>query len=305
MATDGDLVQIVIPCFNGQRYLEETLVSIQKQTHKNFDCLMVDDASADNSSLIFTRLTQGDLRFRMITNEENRGESYSVNRGWDQRKGHLICFLSFDDPQPVDWLENMIKFRNENPGFIVYYPNRLVIGEKSETLRREVLFDWSKSLLREDLLCIVSVGAIIDSNFLPIEFEPRISEVTFPSDLIQYLKISNYGDGLRHPSYFSVWREHDEGISAKKRRTLAKEFTKAMQLYLRSVNDNKEKIQESAVFANVVRMLQRDFSFPRSLILGFRIFLGEFKIRTLKVSELLKLFSRFRQRQNTRSSIRQ
>ena len=302
MISNGELVQVIIPCFNGQEYLEETLISIQNQTHINFDCLMVEDGSSDNSSEIFNRFAQDDWRFRLLKNDKNQGESYSVNRGWSERRENLICILNCDDPQPHDWLEQMIAFRKENPGYIVYYPNRLVIDGESKTLRHEVLFDWSESLLKEDLLCIVSVGAIIDSSFLPNDFEPRIPEVIFPSDLVQYLKVSNFGLGLRHPSYFCRWREHRNSKSAEGKRLLAKEFNKGMQIYLRSINEDQVVIKESAIFANVIRMLQGEYSFLVSLILGFRIYLSEFDIRSLRARELFKILVRFRRRRNTRGA---
>ena len=298
MTNDGELVQILIPCFNGQEYLEETLVSIQNQTHTNFNCLMIDDASSDNSSKIFNKFAQSDSRFRLLNNEKNQGESYSVNRAWNNKKGNLICILSFDDPQPHDWLENMIRFRSENPGFIVYYPNRLVINGSGTSIRREVLFDWSKSLLRDDLLCIVSVGAVIDSDFLPSSFEPRIQEVAFPSDLVQYLKLSEYGDGIRHPSYFCVWRDHVKSKSANERKVLAKEFAVGMNAFL-SKNSEVE-VKKSAIFANIVRILQGEFSFLVSIGLGFKIYLAEFKFRSLRVRELLEIIVRYLYRHKIR-----
>ena len=290
MTSDGELVQILIPCFNGQEYLEETLISIQNQTHTNFDCLLVDDGSSDNSSSIFNRFAQDDLRFRLLKNEKNQGESYSVNRAWNNKKGNLICVLSFDDPQPHDWLENMIKFRSENPGFVVYYPNRLVIDESGVSIRREVLFDWSKSLLRDDLLCIVSVGALIDSDFLPSSFEPRIQEVVFPSDLVQYLNLSEYGDGIRHPSYFCVWRDHVKSKSANERKVLAKEFAAGMNAFLRK--NSEVEVKKSAIFANIVRILQGEFSFLVSVGLGFKTYLAEFELRSLRARELLEIIVR-------------
>ena len=298
MTSDGELVQILIPCFNGQEYLEETLISMQNQTYANFDCLLVDDGSSDNSSSIFNRFAQDDLRFRLLKNEKNQGESYTVNRAWNSKKGKLVCVLSFDDPQPHDWLENMIKFRNENPGFIVYYPNRLVIDEKGISIRREVLFDWSKSLLRDDLLCIVSVGAIIDSDFLPNSFEPRIQEVVFPSDLVQYLKLSEYGDGIRHPSYFCVWRDHVKSKSANERKVLAKEFAAGLHTFLSK--NNEVEVKKSAIFANIVRILQGEFSFLVSVGLGYKIYLAEFELRSLRVRELLEIIVRYRHRRKIR-----
>ena len=298
MTSDGELVQILIPCFNGQEYLEETLISIQNQSYSNFDCLLVDDGSSDNSASIFNRFAQDDLRFRLLKNKKNQGESYTVNRAWNSKKGKLVCVLSFDDPQPHDWLENMIKFRNENPGFIVYYPNRLVIDEKGISIRSEVLFDWSKSLLRDDLLCIVSVGAVIDSDFLPSSFEPRIQEVVFPSDLVQYLKLSEYGDGIRHPSYFCVWRDHVKSKSANQRKVLAKEFAAGLNAFLSK--NNEVEIKKSAIFANIVRILQGEFSFLVSISLGFKIYLAEFELRSLRVRELLEIIVRYRHRRKIR-----
>ena len=300
MIRNGELVQILIPCLNGEEYLEETLISIQNQTYGCFDCLMVDDGSCDESSRIFNNIAQRDSRFRLITNEHNLGESYSVNRGWGNSKGDLICILSFDDPQPSDWLENMIKFRSENPGFIVYYPNRLVINKDGETIRSEVLFDWERSLLTDDLLCIVSVGAIIDTTFVPKDFEPRIQEVVFPSDLIQYLKLSEFGDGIRHPSYFSIWREHGRSKSAEGKKILAKEFAEGVHTYLKKNSGRDIQIQKSAIYANLVRMLQKDFSIFPAIVLASQIYLGEFEFRSLSVAELFKIFTRFRQRRITR-----
>ena len=298
MTSDGELVQILIPCFNGQEYLEETLISIQNQSYSNFDCLLVDDGSSDNSASIFNRFAQDDLRFRLLKNKKNQGESYTVNRAWNSKKGKLVCVLSFDDPQPHDWLENMIKFRNENPGFIVYYPNRLVIDEKGISIRSEVLFDWSKSLLRDDLLCIVSVGAVIDSDFLPSSFEPRIQEVVFPSDLVQYLKLSEYGDGIRHPSYFCVWRDHVKSKSANERKILAKEFAAGLNAFLSK--NHEVEVKKSAIFANIVRILQGEFSFLVSISLGFKIYLAEFELRSLRVRELLEIIVRYRHRRKIR-----
>ena len=300
MIRNEELVQILIPCFNGQEYLEETLVSIQNQTHGCFDCLMIDDGSCDESSRIFNNFAQRDSRFRLIANEKNQGESYSVNKGWSNSKAKLICILSCDDPQPSDWLENMIKFRSQYPGFIVYYPNRLVIDKEGVTTRREVLFDWERSLLTDDLLCIVSVGAMIDTSFVPNDFEPRIQEVVFPSDLIQYLKLSEFGEGIRHPSYFSNWREHGRSKSAEEKKTLAKEFAEGMHVYLKKNSDKDIQIQESAIYANLVRMLQKDFSIFPAIVLAYKIYLREFEFRSLSVAELFKIFARFRQRRITR-----
>jgi len=69
----------------------------------------------------------------------------------------LITILSCDDPQSNDWIPTLVQFRAANPEFIVYYPNQAVFENEGDVLRREQLFDWSVDLIRDDLLCIVSV----------------------------------------------------------------------------------------------------------------------------------------------------
>ena len=82
MISTGDLIQIVIPCFNGEDYLEETLLRVKNQINQNFDCLIIDDASTDNSFEIANQFVTQDTRFRIFKNIRNLAESASANRGW-------------------------------------------------------------------------------------------------------------------------------------------------------------------------------------------------------------------------------
>lgn len=295
MDSQGDLVQIVIPCFNGAEFLEETLYSIQNQSYRNFDCLMIDDGSTDNTSRIFDDFAQHDSRFRVLKNLENQGESFSVNRGWQNRRGDLITFVSCDDPQPSDWLNEMISFYkfHAHGDYIVYYPNRIVIDQHGDLLRKETLFDWSDSLLFIDLLCVPSVGAIINCSLLPKNFEPRIVGVKYPSDLVQYLKIAEIGSGLRHPTYYSVWREHENGKSAEDVLNLTKDFLVGMKIYMESQQSGSKIVEESIVFAHAVGKLRKKYSLLKSLVIGFQLYLEKFSIQSLKPFMLVIIFIRF------------
>ena len=234
MESTGDLIQIVIPCFNGEEFLEETLHSIQNQTYENFDCLLIDDGSTDRTADIFSVFEQHDSRFRSLTNSQNMGESFSVNRGWANKSGKLITIMSCDDPQPNDWLKEMVKFSkiNVNKKHIVYYPNRSILDASGRVVRREYLLDWDYRTLNEDFICIPSVGAIIDTEKLPFDFRPRIEKVDYPSDLIQFLEISKFGTGLRHPTFFCNWRMHSGNKSAVDKEEFAKKFEIGVRNYL-------------------------------------------------------------------------
>jgi glycosyltransferase involved in cell wall biosynthesis len=293
-----DLVQVVIPCFNGEKYLAGTLRSIQHQTHTDFDCLIIDDGSNDNTLSIINTFIAQDARFRVLRNLENKGESYSVNKGWNNKHGNLITFVSSDDPQPNDWLAEMVTFfkSNSNGNYIVYYPNRLVIDHMGNHLRSEVLLDWSESHLFIDLNCLVSVGALIDSSLLPANFEPRIVDVKYPSDLVQLLKIAQFGSGLRHPTYFCVWREHPDGKSAEDKFSLSKEFISGMDHYFNSQLAKSKKVHKTSIFAQTVGLLRRKYSLPKSLFLGICLYLEKFSIRGLNPFMLLRIYVRYRSR---------
>lgn len=302
MNSNEELVQIVIPCFNGEAYLEGTLISIQRQTYTNLDCLLIDDGSIDNSSVIFSRFAQNDSRFRLLSNNENMGESFSVNRGWLERKGNLICILSCDDPQPTDWLSTMCTFRNSYPGYLVYYPNRAVINNEGLLIRKDKLCDWSCNLLQNDLICVVSVGAIIDTSNLPSEFEPRCINVTYPSDLIQYLKLSRFGTGIRNPRYFGVWREHKKAKSSDSKMQLAQEFASGMKSFLNSEPYFKHVISESILLSRIIGILKQDMSFVNACVIGFGIFVKNFNILYLNPIKISAILTRFMIRKVKRHS---
>jgi glycosyltransferase involved in cell wall biosynthesis len=295
METFEDLIQIVIPCFNGEEFLMETLISIKNQTYRNFDCLMINDCSDDNSDEIFQGFANIDSRFRVLHNSQNKGESYSVNRGWLNRRGRLICILSCDDPQPNDWLEEMYNFYtcNSGIGFIVYYPNRIVVDQNGKFVRQEILLDWSESHLIDDLLCVPSVGALIDTSLLPEDFLPRVEKVEFPSDLIQYLKIAEFGSGLRHPAFFCVWREHKGGKSADKKLRLSKNFVSGMSLYLKTQETGFKMAIETPVLAHTIGILGKEFPLPKAIAVGIRVYLSEFSILNLNPYELLRISVRY------------
>lgn len=306
MESYGDLIQIVIPCFNGEEFLKETLISVQNQTYKHFDCLMIDDGSNDKSFEIFQDFAKNDKRFRVLQNSENRGESHSVNQGWANKRGSLISILSCDDPQPNDWLEEMHGFYKSHSErkFIVYYPNRIVIDGLGNLIRREVLLDWSESHVIDDLLCVASVGALIDTSLLPVNFEPRIEGVKFPSDLIQFLKIARFGPGLRHPTYSCVWREHFGGKSADDKKNLSKEFVSGMSLYTRTQEIGFKMVSETSIFAHAVGILREESSLPRAIVVGIKIYLSEFSLLNLNLTALLKMIYRYIGRRRNRNKPR-
>lgn len=95
---------IIIPSFNSERTINETLISVENQTYKNWECLIVDDNSSDNSKDIINKICSKNKKFRLIRLPENRGVSNARNTGIEKSNGKYICFLDSDDLWEKDFL---------------------------------------------------------------------------------------------------------------------------------------------------------------------------------------------------------
>lgn len=99
-----ELISIIVPIYNVEEYLRECLDSIQKQSYLNFECIMVNDGSPDNSSKICEEFVEKDSRFRYFE-KENGGVSSARNLGIEHSKGEYITFIDSDDWVESDYLE--------------------------------------------------------------------------------------------------------------------------------------------------------------------------------------------------------
>ena len=91
------LVSVVMPCFNAGCYIAEAIQSILGQTYKDFELIIVNDASTDQSQLIIDHYVKSDKRVKCLTNTQNMGISYSRNRGVKEAKGQYVAVMDSDD----------------------------------------------------------------------------------------------------------------------------------------------------------------------------------------------------------------
>lgn len=99
---------IIVPNYNSQNTIKETLFSIEIQTYKKWECLVVDDHSSDKSLEIIKKFCSKNSKFKFIRLKKNEGVSKARNTGINHSKGKFICFLDSDDIWEKDFLENSI-----------------------------------------------------------------------------------------------------------------------------------------------------------------------------------------------------
>ena len=106
------LISIVTPVFNAEKYLAETIESVQAQTYKNWELLLVNDGSKDNSLKIAKEYAKKDKRIKAYS-IKNSGAAVARNTGIEKAKGDYICFIDADDLWKKGKLEKQLKFMQE------------------------------------------------------------------------------------------------------------------------------------------------------------------------------------------------
>lgn len=115
------LVSIIIPVYNSERYLEETIDSVLKQSYKNLEVIAVDDCSSDQSYQILKQFEKSDGRIRVFKNSINSGVSKTRNLGIEKARGDWIAFLDSDDVWLERKIETQVQYINKNPDKVLFY----------------------------------------------------------------------------------------------------------------------------------------------------------------------------------------
>jgi glycosyltransferase involved in cell wall biosynthesis len=125
------LVSVIMPTYNCAPYIGETIRSVQSQTYENWEIIIVDDCSTDNTESIVKSIN--DKRIRYYKNSKNSGAAVSRNFALREAKGRWIAFLDSDDLWAPTKLEHQLRFMVEN-NYAFSYHNYSEIDEQSKSL---------------------------------------------------------------------------------------------------------------------------------------------------------------------------
>lgn len=114
----GDLVSIIMPSYNTARYIFETIQSVINQTYQNWELIIVDDCSTDNTDIVVEKIK--DPRIKYIKNEKNLGAAVSRNRALREARGRWVAFLDSDDLWKSEKLEKQVRFMTKKKCYFSY-----------------------------------------------------------------------------------------------------------------------------------------------------------------------------------------
>ena len=224
-------ISVVIPAFNAEAYVAETLESVLAQTYRDFEIILVDDGSTDQTAAVVQSFG-GSIRY---IRTDNRGPSHARNTGIRAAKGQYIAFLDADDLWVPEKLALQVDFLQNRPHIGLVFGDMLTFNQDGVDLR-SYFASIKDSAIREKLStesdCISEVTDVLfQCNIIPTGtvvvrkdclersklFDETISSV---EDLDLWIRISFFCGIGCIPRVLKKKREHDSNISRDNRKAL-------------------------------------------------------------------------------------
>lgn len=130
---------IVMPVYNVERYLPQAIGSVLSQTYKNFELILVDDASPDKSGEICDNFALKDKRIKVIHKQKNQGLGPARNIGFEQSTGDYIIYMDSDDTISPIALETVQKYLTNKTDILIFGVNSIHQNKRGRTYYREKL----------------------------------------------------------------------------------------------------------------------------------------------------------------------
>lgn len=138
MAATASLISIVLPVYNGERYLAESIQSCLDQTYPHWELIIVDDASTDDTSSIIAQGMAKDVRIRCIRHETNKRLPAALNTGFTHARGAYLTWTSDDNRYHLSALEEMLQVLTTGEGADFVYADYEVIDEDGQYIQTNV-----------------------------------------------------------------------------------------------------------------------------------------------------------------------
>lgn len=129
------MVSVVLPTYNGIKYIEKSIKSVVRQTYTDLELIIVDDCSTDGTNSLVDTYAKKDSRIHVIHNKDNKKLPASLNIGFNEAHGNYFTWTSDDNYYSLTAIEEMVNFLEENPQVDVVYADYKSIDEDDNILQ--------------------------------------------------------------------------------------------------------------------------------------------------------------------------
>ena len=211
-----DKISIIVPIYNVEKYLRDCIESIINQTYTDWEMLLVDDCSPDNSAKIIKKYAKDDNRIKYFKLDKNSGAAIARNKALEESSGRFIAYLDADDLWKSEKLEKQVEFmlKNNYPFTCTDYEK---IDESGKSLNKIVKIPKKVNynlFLRNTI--IQTVGVMVDTKLTGKELlkMPNIRRRQDAATWCQLLK--NGFDCYEVPENLSYYRVVKNSLSSNK-----------------------------------------------------------------------------------------
>lgn len=213
---DTPLISVVLPMYNAENFIEETIRSVLNQTYKTFEILVVDDCSNDKSVEIVESLIEEYKNIKLYINNENLGVAISRNRAVKNANGRFICYLDADDFWLPDKLEKQLNFVLQNDcafSFTGYEFTTSMRKESGKIVTPPQMISYKEALRNHT---IFTSTVMLDLSKLKKEniMMPDVRRGQDTATWWKILKITNKAFCLQEP--LSLYRRTNSSLSSNK-----------------------------------------------------------------------------------------
>ncbi|WP_263143606.1 glycosyltransferase [Pseudomonas sp. RIT-PI-AD] len=158
--TERPLVSLVTPTYNQAQYLRHTLQSVLDQDYPNVEYIVINDGSTDDTEALLMSYGEA-IRWRT---QSNRGQSATLNAGWDMARGKYLGYLSSDDLLYPSAISRLVALLEAEPTCVCAYPDSDLIDQHGQVIKRSVCrpFDLSELVVRQE--CYIGPGALFRAD---------------------------------------------------------------------------------------------------------------------------------------------
>lgn len=225
---DKPLISVIMPLHNAEQFVEDAIKSVIAQSHFNFEFIIVDDHSTDNSPLICSRYKKIDKRIKFFKNDKEKGVGNAINKAISVSKGDYIARMDADDIMVFDRLEKQVNFLEKNKEIICLGSYMKEIDENNQIIGKRTV-STNHSQIYEKMfytMGIQSPALMINRDLVPKNFS-WCKNYGILDDLDLLFKLINFGKFANLNEYLMLYRIHKNNLSLK---NIKKTFKEALMI---------------------------------------------------------------------------
>lgn len=277
----NQLISIIMPVYNAEKYLNRSIESVMNQTYKNIEIILVNDGSTDASLTICSNYQKADSRIKLI-NQKNSGVSAARNRGIDEATGTYIMFIDSDDYIEKNMIEDMVGKITENDIDLVisgikmnYIKDGQIIKEENYKLKDNIytITEMLNAILVDiDLICICGPCCklykrnILKDNNIKFTNEFTMGEDTWYN--LDYIDACNGKIVTMSNIYYNYMRENPDSLFTKYYedyiRITEKVYDKFLKLLKRKASNEAVIRYEKSYIFNLIYANSINFKYNTS-----------------------------------------